>query len=109
MVEASILYKSEKTSGHTIWPITIKIVALFYLSWLPSENEYFERDGLVEDLIEYFVIECGSDSDDEELVDNDDRQLIDNTLRSTTTSTICTNPRHDLTDTMQITIFLWLY
>ena len=27
------------------------------------ENEYFEKDGLVEDLIEDFVIEFGSDSD----------------------------------------------
>ena len=63
----------------------------------------------MEDLIEDFVIECGSDSADEELVYNDDRQLIDNTLQ-TTTSTICTNPRHDLTDTIQqVTIILWLY
>ena len=53
-----------------------------------------KKDGLVEDLIEDFVIEFGSDSDDEEeLIDYDDRQLIDNALCSTTTM--------DITDTIQ--------
>ena len=31
LVEVSIFYKSEKTSGQTVWPIKIKTVTLFYL------------------------------------------------------------------------------
>ena len=31
LVEVSIFYKSEKTSGQTVWPRKIKKVALFYL------------------------------------------------------------------------------
>ena len=72
------------------------------------ENNYFEKDGLVEDLMDDFVIEFGDgdyDSDDEEeLIDDDDRRLIDNALRQTTdtdTFTVCTNPRRDLTSTIQ--------
>ena len=72
------------------------------------ENNYFEKDGLVEDLMDNFVIEFGDgdcDSDDEEeLIDDDDRRLIDNALRQTTdtdTFTVCTNPRRDLTSTIQ--------
>ena len=67
----------------------------------------------MKDLIEEFVIEFGSDrdcdrecdsDDEEEPIDNDNRQLIDDTLCSTTStesSTICTNPRRDLTNTIQ--------
>ena len=36
LVELSIFYKSEKTSGQTIRPKKIKTVALCILSWLPS-------------------------------------------------------------------------
>ena len=76
------------------------------------ENDYFVRDGLVEDLIEEFVVEFGEDDgcdsdDEEELIDDEDRRLIDNVLCQTTTDTvtprptICTNPRRDLTSTLQ--------
>ena len=67
------------------------------------ENDYFVKDGLVEYLIEVFVVECGKDDgcdsdDEEELIDYEDRRLIDSALRQTTNdtvtptySTICTN------------------
>ena len=48
------------------------------------ENDYFEKDGLIEDTIEEFIIELGDDSDDDDnndtdkdMMDKDDRQLID--------------------------------
>ena len=54
------------------------------------ENDYFVKDGLVEDLIEEFGVEFGEDDDDcdsdeeEELIDDKDRRLIDNALHQTT-------------------------
>ena len=56
------------------------------------------------------MIEFGEDDDDcgsdeEELIDDEDRRLIDNAIRQTTTDTptpnICTNPRRDLTNTLE--------
>ena len=50
------------------------------------ENDYFVKDGLVEDLIEELVVEFGEDDDDcdsddeEELIDGEDRRLIDKAL-----------------------------
>ena len=76
------------------------------------ENDYFEKDGLVEDLVDEFVVEfgedddCGSD-DEEELMDDEDRRLIDIAIRQTTTDTvtptptICTDPRRDLTSILE--------
>ena len=55
------------------------------------ENDYYVKDGLVEDLIEEFVVEFGEDDDDcdsddeKELIDDKDRRLIDNALHQTTT------------------------
>ena len=62
---------------------------------------------MVEDLIEDFVIEFGSDSDSDS--DNDDRQLIVDAFCLTTTketSTTCRNPRHDLTETLTQTFII---
>ena len=64
---------------------------------------------MVEDLIEDFAIEFGSDSDCDSDSDNDDRQLIDDALCLTTTketSTTCTNPRRDLTETLTQTFVI---
>ena len=75
------------------------------------EENFFEKDGLVEILVEDLVVEFGEDdgydSDEEELIDEDDRRLIDNALRQTTTDTvtprptICMNPRRELTSIIQ--------
>ena len=81
------------------------------------ENKYIEQDGIVEDTVEEMRIEIGeeddSDDDSDELMDDDDRQIIDTALHcanvpSTSSDTICTNPRRDLTDRLQQydTIFL---
>ena len=45
------------------------------------ENDYFVKDGLVEDLIEELVVEFGEDDgcdsdDEEELIDLEDRRLM---------------------------------
>ena len=59
---------------------------------LDIENEYFEKDGLVEDVVEEMVICLGgdendSDEEDEEgLMDDDDRQLICTALQQTTST-----------------------
>ena len=58
------------------------------------ENDYFDKDGLLEDAIEDMVIEVGGSSDDDtndddddddddndSLVDDEDRRIIDQTLR----------------------------
>ena len=64
------------------------------------ENDYFEKDGLVEDLVDDFVVEFGEEDDSGS--DDEDRRPIDNAIRQTTTDTvtptptICTNPRRDL-------------
>ena len=69
------------------------------------EHDYFEKDRLIEDTIEKFIIELGEDSDDddnndtdEDMMDKDDRQLIDEVLQKITepTQTICTDPRRNL-------------
>ena len=45
-------------------------------------NDYFEKDRLIEDTIEEFIIELGEDdSDDDDMMDKDDRQLIDEALQ----------------------------
>ena len=76
------------------------------------ENKYIEQDGIVEDTVEEMRIEIGEEdnsddvSDSDELMDDDDRQIIDTALHganvsSTSSDTICTNPRRDLTDRLQ--------
>ena len=74
------------------------------------ENKYIEQDGIVEDTVEEMRIEIGeeddSDDDSDELMDDDDRQIIDTALHcanvpSTSSDTICTNPRRHLTDRLQ--------
>ena len=76
------------------------------------ENKYIEQDGIVEDTVEEMRIEIGeeddSDDDGNELMDDDDRQIIDRALQaanapSTSADTdICTNPRRDLTECLQL-------
>ena len=46
LVEVSISYKSEKTSGQTVWPIKIKAVALFYLNMATYGEFGFSRQDL---------------------------------------------------------------
>ncbi len=43
------------------------------------ENNYTDKDGLMEDMIDELTIDTTDDSDDDEedLIDDDDRQLID--------------------------------
>ena len=84
------------------------------------EGEYFVKDGQMEDLMEEFMIECGSkndrDSGEQDDMMDDDRQLIHNALQDFTRSTDtepehtkrenshsepCTNPRLDLANTFQ--------
>ena len=71
------------------------------------ENDYFEKDGLVEDLVDHFVVEfgedddCGSD-DDEELMDDEDRRLIDNAIRQTTTDTVTPHLQYAITQDVRI-------
>ena len=56
------------------------------------ENDYFEKDGLAEDLLDEFVVEFGGSDDEEELMDDEDRRLIDIALRQTTTDTVMPTP-----------------
>ena len=64
------------------------------------------KDGIVEETVEEMTLTITPDSDDEDLIDEDDRQIIDRALERLTetdpqnTST-CTNPRRDLTETIQ--------
>lgn len=71
------------------------------------ENEYIEKDGIMEDTLEEMTFTINEDSDDEDsdsdMIDDNDRQLIDRALRqqqrstsTDTSTTICTNPRKDL-------------
>ena len=78
------------------------------------EYEYFENDGVMEDMVEEMVIDTADDSDDsddeeeEDLIDDDDRQLLDRLLEqgnstysdqpSTSAANIMLNPRRDLTE-----------
>ena len=70
------------------------------------ENDYFDKDGLVEDAVDELIIAYGgddeNDDDEDSMIDDDDRQLMDDALRQFTEPTdVCTNPRRDLTDTLQ--------
>ena len=73
------------------------------------ENEYFEKDGIVEDVVEEMIIAVGDDSDEEveeedDMVDDDDRQLIGMTLRqSTSTDGQSTSTNGQSTPTRQST------
>ena len=68
------------------------------------------KDGIVEETVEEMTLtitpDSDDDSEDEDLIDEDDRQIIDRALERLTetdpqnTST-CTNPRRDLTETIQ--------
>ena len=46
LVKVSIFYKSEKTSGQTVWPIKIKTVAFFYLIMATYGKFGFTRQDL---------------------------------------------------------------
>ena len=56
------------------------------------ENNYIQKDGILEEAVEEMVIEFGDDSSDEEeeehdeFMDKDDRTLIDRVQQSTTTT-----------------------
>ena len=68
------------------------------------------KDGIVDETVEEMTLtitpDSDDDSEDEDLIDEDDRQIIDRALERLTetdpqnTST-CTNPRRDLTETIQ--------
>ena len=73
------------------------------------ENNYFEKDGLVEDRIEEMIIEFGDDSSDDDddcededgMIDADDRKLIDEAIQQAPGPTdTYTNPRN-LTSILQ--------
>ena len=75
------------------------------------ENNYFEKDGLIEDRIEEMIIEFGDDDSDDDdddeyededgMIDADDRQLIDEALQQAPGPTdTYTNPRN-LTSILQ--------
>ena len=86
------------------------------------ENDYFDKDGLLEDAIEDMVIEVGGSADDDtddndSLVDDEDRRIIDQALRQLTddctqtptstkqtkhsTPTATETARHELLSTFQ--------
>ena len=90
------------------------------------ENDFFDKDGLLEDAIEDMVIEVGGSADDDtdddddgndSLVDDEDRRIIDQALRqltddctqtpTSTKQTKCSTPtatetaRHELLSTFQ--------
>jgi len=73
------------------------------------ENDYIAKDGIVEDKVGEMTLTITPDSDDDsedlDMIDEDDRQLIDRALQhpidSDKDTTICTNPRRDLTETIQ--------
>lgn len=73
------------------------------------ENQYFNRDGLIEDVVEEVVIEYAADDDDddssdeEDLINDHDRRLIDEALQQTSQqpTDISTDPRRDLTSVIQ--------
>ena len=75
------------------------------------ENDYIAKDGIVEGIVEEMTLTITPDSDDDsdnsDMIDEDYRQLIDRALQQSTSTdsdkdtTICTNPRRDLTETMQ--------
>ena len=69
------------------------------------------KDGIMEDIIDEMTLtitpDSDDDSDDGHLIDEDDRQVIDRALQQSTSTeadrdaTICTDPRRDLTETIQ--------
>ena len=61
------------------------------------ENDYFEKDRLIEDTTEEFIIELGEDdSDDDDMMDKDDRQIIDEALQKIPEPTqTCIDLRHN--------------
>ena len=73
------------------------------------------KDGIVEETVEEMTLTITPDSDDdsedkdsedEDLIDEDDRQMIDRALERLTetdpqNTLTCTNPRRDLTETIQ--------
>ena len=82
----------------------------FYRHVVKVEEDYMVKDGIVEETVEEMTLtitpDSDDDSEDEDLIDEDDRQIIDRALERLTetdpqnTST-CTNPRRDLTETIQ--------
>lgn len=54
------------------------------------ENDYFEKDGLVEDVVEEMVTRVGDDEDEsdeedeDDMIDSDDRRVIDQALQQET-------------------------
>ena len=82
----------------------------FYRHVVKVEEDYMVKDGIVEETVEEMTLtitpDSDDDSEDEDLIDEDDRQIIDRALEWLTetdpqnTST-CTNPRRDLTETIQ--------
>ena len=74
------------------------------------ENDYFDKDGLVDNIVDKIIIEYDSDEmededEDDLLDDDDDRHFIDMALQlsqqsevNTTELTTTTNSQHHLTD-----------
>ena len=73
------------------------------------ENDYFDKDRLVDDMVDKIIIEYDGDGmedeDEDDLLDEDDRHLIDMALQlsqqnetNMTESTTTTNSQHNLTD-----------
>ena len=67
------------------------------------ENEYWEKDGLMEDMVKELTIDATEDSNDsdneEELLDSDDRRWIEGTIRqaqSTNTEQSTSRSRDDI-------------
>ena len=100
-------YHDEMNNQHVMEWLTQQLLP--NIPVVDVEKDYFEKYGLVEDLVDDFVVEFGEEDDsgsddEEELMDDEDRRLIDNAIRQTTTDTvptICTNPRRDLTGILE--------
>ena len=74
---------------------------------MDNENDYFDRDRLVDDMVHKIIMEYDGDEmedeDEDELLDEDDSHLIDMTLQisqqneaNMTESTTTTNSQHNL-------------
>ena len=76
------------------------------------ENDYFEKNGLIDNTIEEFIIELGEDDRDnddnndthDDMIDKGDRQLRDEALQKLTepTQTISTDLRRSLTEAFKV-------
>ena len=88
---------------------TVDMWRKFCRHMVDIENDYFDKDGLVDDMVDEIIIECDGDEmedeDEDDLLDEDDRHLIDMALQlsqqnetNTTESTTNTNSQHNLTD-----------